>query len=59
MDFTGKPMVGYVFVAPAAVSEEAHLERWVRMAAGFVATLPAKQPRPKAKKSKEPSRKPR
>lgn len=53
MDFTGKPMAGYVFVAPAGVSEEVELERWVRLGATFVATLPEKKAkRLPAKKAK-------
>ncbi len=49
MDFTGRPMAGYVFVAPAGVAEDAQLVRWVRLGAQFVATLPAKPGRPKRK----------
>jgi TfoX/Sxy family transcriptional regulator of competence genes len=45
MDFTGKPMVGYVFVAPAGVDDDAVLDRWVRLGAEFVATLPPKKRR--------------
>src|SRR5215471_15107418 len=43
MDFTGKPMVGYVFVSPDGLSKDAVLERWVRMGLSFVATLPMKK----------------
>jgi len=43
MDFTGKPMVGYVFVSPAGLKGRAALAKWVGMAKGFVATLPAKR----------------
>jgi TfoX/Sxy family transcriptional regulator of competence genes len=61
MDFTGKPMLGYVFVAPDGVAEDSELERWIRLAAGFVATLPKKtKPRakkPRAKKLSTPRRK--
>ncbi len=50
MDFTGKPMAGYVFVAPEGLSDDAELERWVRLGAEFVATLPRKaKPRPTAR----------
>ncbi len=49
MDFTGKPMVGYVYVAPAGVEEDRVLDKWVRLAAGFVATLPAKKKAPSKK----------
>lgn len=43
MDFTGRPMAGYVFVAPAGVDDDDALARWVELGAGFVATLPAKK----------------
>ena len=57
MDFTGKPMTGYVYVGPAGVAEEEDLERWVRLGAKFVATLPKKEKTPKSKKPTKPSRK--
>jgi hypothetical protein len=31
MDFTGKPMKGYVFVAPPGVDDDAALDRWVSL----------------------------
>jgi TfoX/Sxy family transcriptional regulator of competence genes len=43
MDFTGKPMVGYVFVSPDGVVEDDALDRWVRMGLSFVRTLPEKK----------------
>jgi TfoX/Sxy family transcriptional regulator of competence genes len=42
MDFTGRPMVGYVFVAPAGLSEDDELERWVQLGLEHAATLPKK-----------------
>lgn len=42
MDFTGKPMRGYVFVGPRGLKPAAALRRWVELCADFVATLPAK-----------------
>jgi TfoX/Sxy family transcriptional regulator of competence genes len=45
MDFTGKPMVGYVYVAPDGVAEDRRLEEWVSLGAKFVATLPEKTKR--------------
>jgi TfoX/Sxy family transcriptional regulator of competence genes len=44
MDFTGKPMAGYVFVGPDGMSEDDDLARWVRLGAKFAATLPDKKP---------------
>jgi TfoX/Sxy family transcriptional regulator of competence genes len=45
MDFTGKPMTGYVYVAPQAIEDESALRRWLEQALSFVHTLPAKPSR--------------
>jgi TfoX/Sxy family transcriptional regulator of competence genes len=42
MDFTGKPMKGFVYVAPAGFEDDGDLQSWVDRALSFVATLPAK-----------------
>ena len=42
MDFTGKPMKGYVYVAPEGIESDAALEHWVSRCAAFVGTLPPK-----------------
>ena len=42
MDFTGKPLKGFVFVLPAGCSTLRTVEAWVKRALGFTATLPAK-----------------
>lgn len=42
MDFTGRPMRGYVFVDSAGLKSPAQLKRWVSLCADFAATLPAK-----------------
>lgn len=42
MDFTGKPMRGYVFVGPKSLRSAADLRRWVELCADFAATLPAR-----------------
>lgn len=47
MDFTGRPMVGYVFVAPPGCKSAALVGPWVAQALAHVATLPAKKPRPR------------
>lgn len=44
MDFTGRPMVGYVFVSPEAIDMEKDLEYWVQLCLDF---------NPKAKSSKK------
>lgn len=43
MDFSGRPMNGYVYVAPAGVKTEVQLREWMQRAAVFVATLPPKE----------------
>lgn len=48
MDFTGRPMRGYVFVAPEGFAEDAALQRWVERAIEHVRTLPVK-PKPETK----------
>lgn len=42
MDFTGKPLKGYIYVAPAGFESDAALESWVSRCAEFVRTLPVK-----------------
>jgi hypothetical protein len=48
MDFTGRPMRGYVFVGPPAIATNAELARWVSDCASHAATLPDK---PRKKRS--------
>lgn len=42
MDITGKPMKGWLMVAPAGIKRDADLRRYVHAALAFVATLRAK-----------------
>ncbi len=42
MDLTGRPMKGWVLVAPEGVVSDAGLVEWVTQGAEFAATLPAK-----------------
>jgi len=42
MDFTGKPMRGYVFVGPEAIETDAALESWIAQCLAHVGTLPPK-----------------
>ncbi len=42
MDFTGKPLRGFVYVAPAGLASAADLEAWIARATQFVSSLPAK-----------------
>ncbi len=42
MDFTGRPLKGFVYVGPAGFQADAALERWVGRAVRFVSSLPPK-----------------
>ena len=42
MDFTGRPMKGYLYVEPAAFATAEALSSWLGHAIGFVETLPPK-----------------
>jgi hypothetical protein len=42
MNFTGKPMKCFVYVAPEGLESDDDLADWVRLCVDFVATLPAK-----------------
>jgi len=41
-DFSGKPMAGWVMVAPVGYAAEEDLVRWVKLAVAFAGALPAK-----------------
>ncbi len=42
MDFTGKALKGFVFVAPAGTTSDADLRAWVRLGREYARSLPAK-----------------
>lgn len=42
MDFTGKPMQGFIFVEPAGYESDEDLENWLERGLEYVLTLPAK-----------------
>jgi TfoX/Sxy family transcriptional regulator of competence genes len=42
MDFTGRPMKGFVYVASDGFESDAKLRRWVDRGIRFAASLPAK-----------------
>jgi TfoX N-terminal domain len=42
MDFTGKPMKGYVYVEPSGLADDSDLAAWISSCASYVARLPAK-----------------
>ena len=41
-DFSGKPMAGWVMVAPEGYTSEVDLARWVKLAVAYVGAMPAK-----------------
>lgn len=45
MDFTGKPMQGYVYVEAPGIASEEQLHFWLQLCKQFVSTLPAKAPK--------------
>lgn len=44
MDFTGKPMKGFVNISKNAIASDQDLAEWIALATNFVGTLPAKSP---------------
>lgn len=42
MDFTGKPLQGLIYVAPAGLAADADLNDWVRRGLAFAGSLPPK-----------------
>jgi TfoX/Sxy family transcriptional regulator of competence genes len=42
MDFTGRPMKGFVYVGCEGIESEADLRRWVARGVNFACSLPAK-----------------
>ena len=42
MDFTGKPLKGYVYVAPEGIRSQRELRGWIEQGLAFARTLPPK-----------------
>ncbi|MEO7496339.1 MAG: TfoX/Sxy family protein [Massilia sp.] len=42
MDFTGRPMKGYVYIDPPAIAENTDLKAWVQWCLQYVERLPEK-----------------
>lgn len=51
MDFTGRPMKGFLVVAPAGVRTDRSLQTWVGRGVAFASSLPPKQPKSKKRAS--------
>ena len=43
MDFTGRPMIGFLYVASEGLEADADLERWVERGLAYATSLPAKK----------------
>ncbi len=56
MDFTGRPMNGYVFVAPAGCSTEKAVRAWVESGAEFVSSQGAGPEQERRKPRRSPPR---
>ena len=50
MDFTGRPMKGFVYVGSAGTEKDDSLTQWVQLGVAFARTLPAKRVKPNAKR---------
>jgi TfoX/Sxy family transcriptional regulator of competence genes len=55
MDFTGKPLKGFVYAEPAAVNTEPRLRRWLELSVAFANTLPPKKKKPAQRKGAKSS----
>lgn len=52
MDFTGRPMQGYIYATGPAIEGDAALKAWVDQTYAFADSLPAKKPKtPKARRT--------
>jgi hypothetical protein len=56
MDFTGRPMRGFLFIAAEGIKTRKALAAWLERAAGHARSLPPKKPKkapaPRAKKKR-------
>lgn len=49
MDFTGRPLRGFLYVAPDGLRRSAQLRRWVGISLQFARSLPRKRAKAKAR----------
>src|SRR5262245_13899029 len=59
MDFTGRPMKGFVYVVPSGYESDADLQRWVNLGVRHASSLPAKPARPKERPPNKRIQRPR
>ena len=51
MDFTGRPLTGMVYVAPAGFKTDKALGAWLARALTFVESLPQREPKKRARRN--------
>jgi TfoX/Sxy family transcriptional regulator of competence genes len=56
MDFTGRPMKGFVFVSSEGLQSDSDLAQWVEQGIRYSTSLPAKEPSLKALPPEKPRR---
>lgn len=59
MDFTGKPMKGFLIIGRAALEADNDLRQWLALSINYVSAMPAKLPKPKPKPKSEPKPEPK
>ncbi len=52
MDFTGKPLAGFVYVAPTGLAGARELAKWLRRGVRYVKSLPPKTARRPTRRSR-------
>ncbi len=55
MDFTGRPMKGWLYVEGPAIADDEDLRRWAEASLAHVAALPPKKRKKKGARRKPPS----
>ena len=52
MDFTGRPMRGFLFVGPKGLGTETLLQRWIDRGVAYASSLPPKKPKQRKQKAR-------
>lgn len=59
MDFTGRPMRGFLLVGPAGLRTTRPLQRWVDRGVAYASSLPAKQPKARKPQAEARAKRPK
>lgn len=54
MTFTGRPLKGFVYIAPDGLANDTELDAWLAMGLAYNASLPEKAPKPAKTRSPKP-----